>query len=171
MHSSDQILKSVTIYIYIVLLCLWGRWRNFIGKIGVYRVAWAVDVQETSQCKLSGETVSLNVTCHHTGVGGGAVLNQVGKGITVVSLVLGIDDDSFSIPINLTSIQPLQRAFLVNPWTQRQIGPLVIRHFLLIFDLVTEFTCTRAEQLMGHHSDWTKSSTFIGESKSMTLFL
>ena len=45
---------------------------NFKAKLGLYGVVWSVDVSETCRCKLSGETVSFRVTCHHTG--GGAVL-------------------------------------------------------------------------------------------------
>ena len=46
-----------------------------MGKIGVYRVAWPVDVSETSRCKLSRETVSLSVRCHHMGEGGWCCVN------------------------------------------------------------------------------------------------
>ena len=38
----------------------------------------------------------------------------------------------------------------MNLWTQSRIDPLVIRHFLLLIELVTEFTLTLDEQLMGY---------------------
>ena len=49
-----------------------GKMQKIKGKIGLYRVAWPMEVEETSRCKLSRETVSLSVTRHHTG--GGVVL-------------------------------------------------------------------------------------------------
>ena len=64
----------------IILLCLWSIWGNFIVKVGLYRLAWPVDVSETSQCKLRRENVSLSVTCHH--MGGGAVL--IRKGLRLI---------------------------------------------------------------------------------------
>ena len=39
-----------------------------IGKLGLNRIVWSVDMLETSRGKLSRETVRLSVTCHHMGV-------------------------------------------------------------------------------------------------------
>ena len=65
---------------------------------------------------------------------------------------------------------PSHRMHHVISWTQCRIGPLVMRHFLLLIELATVFTRTQAQQLMGHRSDWTKLSTFSGESKLRTPF-
>ena len=40
--------------------------------------------------------------------------------------------------------------------------------FLPLIEVVTVFTRTQAEQLTRHRSDWTKSSTFSSEYKSIT---